>query len=206
MAIIAVQFGNISGECTIAGCEDHVDAVGLRETLEAGSGPRGGRGRASDIELIRFRDAASPKLWQACSSAENLGESTVRLFQNSDQGPVVFMQYRLADTYVSRIEVATLDEGNTVYLPGLVNVSRGLPVPGGVGLASALAPVLGASSAGGRLVPTGTVSASGGYANREVERVYLNVNAVTWTYTPYEHGVAGGAVERGYNLRAGTPV
>lgn len=208
MAIIAIEFGNIAGECTISGCEDHVEAVGLRETIETGLGSasRSGRSRASDIELIRYRDAASPKLSQACAAAENLGASTIRLFQNTDMGPVAFMVYTLEDTYVSRIDQETLDEGNNAFLPSLINVSRGMPVPGNVGLATALAPVIGAAASTTRMVPTNTGSVLGAYTNREIERVYLNVNSVTWGYTPYVNGVASGVVERGFNLRTGTIV
>lgn len=174
MAIIAVQFGNIAGECTIAGHADHVDAMGLRERLAAGLGAASGAGRNRTLgmELVRFKDSASPRLAQACSSAENLGEATVRVFRNSEQGPVVYMAYTLGDTYVERVEQLTLDLGNLAYAAPE---------------ASALA------------LPAG-------YANREVERVHLNVNQVSWTYTLYEGGVAGGVVERGFNLRTGTSV
>lgn len=208
MAIIAIQFGSVAGECTVKGCEDHVEAVGIRESIETGVGSsnRGGRGRASDIELVRFKDSASPKLVQACSSAENLGQSKIRLFHTTDSGTVIYMVYTLEDTYVARIEQETLDESNYGFQPHLMAVTRGLPTPGGVGLASTLAPVVSAAAANSRVVPTGTGPIGGAFSNREIERVFLNANAVTWTYTPYVNGVAGGAVERGFNLRAGTPV
>lgn len=203
MAIIAIQFGNIAGECTITGCEEYVEAIGMREALESTAGSRAGRSRASDIEVIRFRDSASPKLAQACSAAENLGESTLHLFQQTDEGPVAFMTYTLQDTYVSRVDQETLDEANLAYQPHIINVSRGLPVPGSQGLASTLAPLIGASAATSRLAATSTAPMVGGYSNREIERVYLNANAVTWSYTSYVNGVPGGVVERGFNLRAG---
>lgn len=209
MAIIAIQFGSIKGECTINGCDDHVDAVGIRESVESniGSAARGaGRGRASDIELVRYKDSASPKLIQACSAAENLGETVIRLFQTIESGNAIFMQYKLEATYISRIEQITLDEGNYGFQPQLMSVTRGLPTPGTIGLSSTLAPVVSAAAANSRLVPIGTGPLGNGFSNRELERVFLNANSVTWTYTPYKNGVAGGAVERGFNLRTGTPI
>ena len=209
MTTIAVQFTGIEGESTIKGHEMHVEAFGIRESIEAGIGSasRGGRGRHSDIELIRYKDIASPKLSEACSGARNLGTSTIRLFQTSETGAVVFMEYELSDTYVSRIEHETLDESNYAFLPHLMAVTRGLPTPGGQGLASALEPAVSKAAATSRLVPLGTGPAAGTtYTNREVERVFLNTNAITWTYTPYVAGIAGGAVRRGFNLRTSTPV
>lgn len=205
MANIAVQFSSITGECTLASCEDHVEAIGLRETIEAGLGSmgRGGRGRHSDIEIIRFKDSASPKLAQACASAENLGEAVIRVFQNNESGPVVYMTYKLTEVYISRVEQETLDEANAGFQPHLMAVSRGLPAPGAVGLASALAPVLSEAAAVSRVVPT-PVQVATAFANRELERVFLNATSVTWSYTPYQNGVAGGVVERGFNLHTGS--
>lgn len=208
MATIAIQFGSIAGECTISGCEDHVEAIGIRESVETGVGSatRGGRGRASDFEMVRYKDSASPKLMQACASAENLGQAKIRLFQTVESGTVIFMEYTLEETFVSRVEQETLDEGNFGFQPHLMGVTRGLPTPGSIGLASTLSPVVSQAAANSRVVPTGTGPLGNGFTNREVERVFLNVNSVVWTYTPYSNGVAGGAVERGFNLRTGMPI
>jgi len=205
MAIIAVQFENIEGECTQSGCENHVEAVGLRESIEAGVGAmgRGGRGRQSDFEVIRFRDSASPKLAQACSSAENLGQVTIRVFQTNETGPGIYLVYELKEVYVSRVEQSTLDEGNEGFRPHLMSVNRGLPVPGAIGLPSTLAPVISAASATSRLVPI-PQKGNGAFTNRELERIFLNANSVKWSYTPYVGGAPAGVVERGFNLRAGT--
>ncbi|MCY4305507.1 MAG: type VI secretion system tube protein Hcp [Aestuariivita sp.] len=208
MAVIAIKIGTVAGESTIGGYEDQVEAIGIRDSVETGLGApsRGGRGRASDVELIRFKDSASPKLMQACSSAENLGEVLISLFQTVESGTVAFMEYKLEETYISRVEQSTLDEANYGFIPHIVPVTRGLPTPGSVGLSSVLAPVVSQSAANTRMVPTSLGPAGNGYANREIERVYLNFNKITWTYTPYTDGKAGGAVERGFDLRAGVPV
>ena len=182
MAIIAVKFGkSIEGESTVSGYEGYVEAVGLRETLrrtkpaaDPNSRPGWARearpGRVADIELVRFKDAASPKLAQACAAAENLGDTTVSLLRETEQGPQVYMQYTLTDTYVSRIEQLTVDAANTAYRP--------------------------------ELLESGSIAPSG-YANtgREIERVRLNVNQVTWEYTVPDNG---GTVAKSFNLRTGT--
>lgn len=207
MAIIAVKIDGISGECTHDGCADHVDAIGIRESVEASMGSPargGGRGRASDLELIRYSDSASPKLWQACSAAENLGEIDIQIFQTAETGVVPYMVYNLVDVYVSRIERETLDEGNVGFQPHMVPVTRGQPAPGGIGMMSALAPAIADSQAGTRLMPTGAAPTGNRFTSRELERVFLNVSAILWAYTPYKDGVkSGGVIEATFNLRAG---
>lgn len=206
MATIAVKFKNIKGDCTIAGHQEQLDAIGMRETVEIGIGTatRQGKGRQSDIELIRYKDRASPKLVEACVNAADQGVVTIHLFQTSQSGTKVFMEYKLADTYVSRIEYETLDEGNYAFQPHLMAVTRGLPTPGSQGLASALEATISKAAANSRLVPLNIGPAGAIYSNLEIERVFLNANKIQWTYTPYDaQGKAGGKMVRGFDLHQG---
>ena len=214
MAIIVVEFADILGESTVTGFAEKVDALAIRDAIEVAA-PRGsgrmpssrtvGQSRHSDIELTRYKDRASPKLAQACSSGQNLGEVKVHLFRTIEQGLVTYMTYTLAQTFVSRIEHETLDDSGAAFRPhvgwtppgsGTTTPSptlgvAGLMASGGLGASAPLAPLSMAPSPRGIAV------------NAEIERVWLNAASIRWTYIPYTHGAKGGAVEKGWNIQQG---
>ena len=210
MATIVAAFEDstgITGQSSVAGFADHVAVIGLRETIELGvpaSGSGGaGKPKHSDFQLIRFRDSSSPKLAEACANAIDVGSVVITVFRTAGTGVVQFMQYLLSDgVYVSRIEQETLDEQHMAFGPHLMAPTRGLPVPGPAGLTSVLAPVVNQAVSAGRLL-VNPLDVSDNYSNQEVERVNLNANAVTWSYTPYDAGRAQGKVSAGYNLATG---
>ena len=212
MAIIAAKFPDILGESRISGYEDQVEAIGVRDhiglSLTRGARPSqgrtAGRSRHSSIELIRYRDRASPKLSQACSAGENLGEVEITCFRTLETGVVPYFSWVLTECFVPRVETETLDGTASAFGPHLDEATEMAPSYHGMGaVVSALArsrldlPV--ASRAffpGARGVPRA----------RQIERVWLNPAAVRWTYTPYEHGSPGGAVEKGWNVQQGVEV
>ena len=212
MAVIVVEFVDIPGESTVTGFEEKVDAVAMRETLEVAaaqssgstSGARTvGQARHSDIELVRIKDRASPKLAQACSSGENLGQSRINLFRTLEQGLVVYMSYTLEQTFVSRIEHDTVDGNGIAYLPHFVGTSIVAP-PSSLGLASVVAPMARSQAPALRMAARPAVPGVRGPAGTlEVVRVWLNAAQVRWTYTPYKHGAKGGVIEKSWNIQAG---
>ncbi|MCY3811462.1 MAG: type VI secretion system tube protein Hcp [Gammaproteobacteria bacterium] len=192
---------SITGESNMDGHVDELEAIAVRDLIVAPTGTS--KARLSEIFLTRYRDKASPKLAEACSLGENIGTATVFLFKNTEDGPKVYLQYTLTDTFVSRIEHETAEANGTAYMPhqGYSNLAghsyrtawnqagltqnadrryaraRANPVP--------LYPL-----------PIGSTT------NDEVERLWLNAATVTWTYTPYDGlGAAGGAIEKGWNLQ-----
>ena len=50
---------------------------------------------------------------------------------------------------------------------------------------------------------TQAAAVRGAAGNMEVERLWLNAAQVRWTYTPYDQGRKGGAIEKGWNIQAG---
>ena len=74
MATIIVNIPGIAGESRMSGYAGQIEALGLSENIRmvspqtSGSGGGVGRSRHSDIGLVRFKDKASPKLAEACSS------------------------------------------------------------------------------------------------------------------------------------------
>ena len=195
MATIVAEIPNAPGLSTVADYEEKVDALSISErmlmTTAGGARPRSGRtvGRAKhhDIQLIRHVDIASPKLRQFCSAGTNLGTVKIHLFRSLETGTEVYFTYTLDQTYVSRIEVLTADDTGRAYTehwgPGAGDMSPGL--------------------ARLRVAPRFPVAPAGMPANREVEHVWFNAARVWWTYTPYEQGTAGGAIEKGWSIRRG---
>ena len=210
MAIIAVNFPDILGESRISGYEDQVEAIGVRDhiglNLSRGARPSqgrtAGRSRHSSIELIRYRDRASPKLSQACSAGENLGEVAITCFRTLESGVVPYFCVALTDCFAPRVETETLDGTASALGPHLDEDTDMAPSYHGMGaVVSALARArLDLPVAPRAYFP----SVRGVPRTRQIERVWLNPAIVRWTYTPYDHGVPGGAVEKAWNVQQGT--
>ena len=212
MAVITVKIPNVVGESVVAGHAEELDAVSVRASLEVavaqGTARNVGQAKHSDLEVTRYRDQASPKLAEACAAGENLGTVQVFLFRTQGEGVVPYMAWELADTYVSRIEVDTRDESGEAFTPHLVTdtsqqVAQTRP-PSIYGFGS----LLGSSSSPTiRLSPRSLIpTVRGGVGNQEVERLWLNPTTVKWTYTPYVNGIAGGVVEKAWNIKTGSPL
>ncbi len=214
MATIVVEITGIPGESTVSGYENMLDAIGIRETIDVavpqgvGSGGGMGRARHSNVELLRYKDVASPKLAQACSAAEALKDVKIHVFRTLDSGAAVYMTYELGQVFVARIEHETLDEQGVAFLPRLVASQRNMPaLAPAVGLASLASSFIAREATAVRAAVTPAFSLPRGRAtNREVERVWLNASSISWTYTPYVSGMPGGAVQRGYNIMQSRPV
>ena len=209
MAIIAANIPDILGESRISGYEDQVEAIGIRDhiglNLSRGARPSqgrtAGRSRHSSIELVRYRDRASPKLSQACSAGENLGEVEITCFRTLETGVVPYFTYVLTECFVPRVETETLDGTASALAPHHDDEADTAPSYHGMGsVVTALARArLDLPVAPRALFP----SVRGVPRARQVERVWLNPAVVRWTYTPYEHGVPGGAVEKAWNVQQG---
>ena len=209
MAIIAAKFPDILGESRISGYEDQVEAIGIRDhiglSLTRGARPSqgrtAGRSRHSSIELIRYRDRASPKLSQACSAGENLGEVEITCFRTLETGVVPYFSWVLTECFVPRVETETLDGTASAFGPHLDEATEMAPSYHGMGA------VVWALARSRLDLPVASraffPSARGVPRARQIERVWLNPAAVRWTYTPYEHGSPGGAVEKAWNVQQG---
>lgn len=210
MSAIIMNIPGIAGESQMNGFAGQIEAVGLSEIIQmvspqfSGSGGGVGRSQHSDIGLTRFKDKASPKLAEACSSGANLGAVTVSVFRTLETGPVVYMVYTLEQTLVSRIEHETLEESGSAFLPHIGNPrgptptgsSSGSPSRGGPASASGVGPTR------QPVIPTPFSK----HTSREVERVWLNANQIVWTYTPYTHGMAGGSVSKTFSIERSVAV
>lgn len=205
MAIMTVKVGTagFEGESVIAGHENLMEAVGIRDTIRASS--TSSRARLSEIALTRYRDRASPKLAEACATGANIGQVDISLFRNTQTGMQVFMTYTLTETYVSRIEHDTAETNGVAYLPHVGYSNAGAPSWRPVALAFGTTVNDARAYARERAAPYPLYSEPpGAYTNNEVERIWLNAATITWTYTPFVAGVAQGAVQQGWNLQTGT--
>ena len=198
MATIVVEIPDISGQSTVSGFADKIDALGISErmlvTTAGGARPRSGRtvGKAKhqDIQLVRHADLASPKLKVACSSGQNLGEVKIHLFRTIEQGVVVYFTYTLTETFVSRVDVLTADNTGQAYTEHWSPDAAEWKVARSTAFARV------------RVTPMFPVP-SGTPTNREVEHVWFNAASVRWSYTPYVEGRAGGAIEKAWNIQQG---
>ena len=206
MAQIAAKIQSIDGECTLDGYEDQVEAVAIRESIvlsaarssgRATSARTAGRSRHSDICLVRYKDRASPKFAEACSSGANIGTVTISLFRTLETGTTRYMTYTLTETLISRYEVDTLDREGRAFGPSMGS-ARLLPPSWGV--AGLLEKGQGDMAPAPRLLSGGS---RGEPLNREVERIWLNAAAVKWSYESFVNGASQGTTEKGWSFQKG---
>ena len=209
MAVITVNIPNVAGESVVAGHAEQLDAMAIRESLEVavaqGTARNVGQAKHSDVELVRYRDMASPKLAEACAAGENLGIVQIYLFRTQGAGVVPFMRWELTDTYVSRIEVDTRDErGESVHAAsGHRHVAAGRPDSAASRLRFRFVARFFVVADDPAVAALAHPHAAWCARQQEVERVWLNPTTVKWTYTPYVNGVAGGVVEKAWNIKTG---
>ena len=200
MATITVNIPNIAGESTVANHTDELDAVSVFDAVVSGTGA--GNAWLSEILLTRIKDRASPKLAEKCATGTSLGDVTVSLFRNVATGPQVYLKYTLTATYVSRIEYETAESSGIAYFPHAGYSQGGAPSWRPRALATGTTINDARAYARSRAAPNPIYDQPlGAFGVTEVERIWLNAATIKWTYTPYtDDGVAGGAVEQGWNL------
>ena len=198
MAQITLKIADIVGESAITDHVDELEAVAVRDLVFAPS--TAGAAYLSEIFVTRLRDKATPKLAEACAMGANIGDVDVFVFRNTEEGPKVMMKYELTDTYVSRIEHETNEDGGGAFLPH---------VGYGQGGGSALRPYLVRAGltmnddrrySRWRAQPTPAFPQPIGpsASNEEVERLWLNPGIVHWKY--HDLDTTKGVVQKGWNL------
>ena len=97
MATIVLDAGTtIQGESVLK--TDKIDALAVNHSVELpiavdkSSGRTRGRSQHGEIELIKAIDKSSANLYFACSKGQNLGDVTISLFKNQEDGPAVILQ------------------------------------------------------------------------------------------------------------------
>jgi type VI secretion system Hcp family effector len=192
---------SIPGESTVADHTGEIDAIAIRDLIQAPTGSASAK--VSEIFLTRERDKASPKLAQACSMGENVGTVTIYLLKNVNGNPKPFMTYTLTETFVSRIEHETAEANGGAYLPHQGFSSTGGNVFGVLWRAAGLNQNADRAYSRDRAQPNPVYAMPMGAAtDKEIERVWLSPATIKWTYTPYaSDGLAGGNVEKGWNLQ-----
>ena len=158
-----------------------IQAIAIRDQTE--------KGLASEIQLLRYRDRASPKLAELCAGGKELGAVTINIFNAAD-GLAVHMTLKLSRAFVSRIEFDTLDSTGTALerhdgAPDLDMRKKGKDG------AKTVNDLRGYSRSRSRPSPI-FAQAPGTPTNIDVERIWLNYRTVTWTF-------ASGNVQSSFN-------
>lgn len=154
---------------------DKVEAIAIHDHVAGSFGSD--RGLASEIQLVRHRDRASPKLAQKCAAGHALGTVTIYVFKN-DNGPALLMKLALTSAYVSRIEYGTVEGKGIAFRRHGGGADLGAAT--GVAEGSTVNDYRGYSRNRARPAPNFD-EAPGTPTEVEVERVWLNYATVTWT-------------------------
>ena len=204
MAQITLKIADIVGESAITDHVDELEAVAVRDLVFAPS--TAGSAYLSEIFVTRLRDKATPKLAEACAMGANIGDVDVFVFRNTEEGPKVMMKYELTDTYVSRIEHETDEDGGGAYLPYVGYGQAGESAHRAALNRWGMTMNADRRYARRRAQPTPAfprpIGASA--SNSEVERLWLNPATVKWIYTPEDAGQ--GVVEKGWNLQTSAAI
>ena len=193
---------SIAGESTVADHVGEIDALAIRDLIQAPTGSA--TARVSEIFLTRNRDKASPKLAEACAMGENIGTVTIYLLKNVNGTPEAFMTYTLTETFVSRIEHETAEVNGGAYLPHQGFSGWAGNVYGSLWRAAGLNQNADRGYSRARANPNPVYAMPLGEAtDKEIERVWFSPATIKWTYTPYDiAGAPGGNVEKGWNLQS----
>ena len=162
---------------------DYIEAIGIHDHVAGW----GSSNPVREIQLVRHRDRASPKLAQACASGAGLSASTgnnnVRILVfKDDDGTKLVMSIALSLVYVSRYEYGTVDATGAAYRRHSGREGEG-DHEGAERLRSAGHTQNDARTySRSRTRPTPLVAAYPGTAtDDEVERVWLSATEATWT-------------------------
>ncbi len=211
MATIIVDIPGVTGPSTITGYTGKLPAEAIRESIYAPKSTSTTSTSStidtavhSDINIVRYRDSASPKLATAASAGTLYATTTITLFRTYGSGTSSsvkkYMEYSLKNVYISRYESGTLDAEGLEFEP-YINPSDPVPPPSwGISAFLGTTPV----PAGVRQAPRPVRGGARGLpaeTNRELERLWLNPEEVTWTYTKYNAaGTSTGTVSATWNI------
>lgn len=212
MAVIVLDIPTIAGESRVANYRDKLDAVSIGDIIDVPV-PQGGSGSASrtvgksrhaNIEIVRFKDRGSPLLANACATGTNLGTVNIYLFRTLETGLVPYLNYKLEDTFLSRLEHETEDDLGTVYEAHIADGGNNLVGVSARQGAASLLPVTGSEGVASRPSVRSVAPRMGTRSTSvECERLWLNPASVTWTYTEYVNGSSAGNTSRGWNIQEG---
>lgn len=111
-----LKIENIDGESTEEKHKDWIEILSYSQgvsqpgtALGGGGGGGGGGGRAerpvfTDFSVGKKLDKATPKLMLACASGQHLSSATLELTRGSGERQQVFMQYKMSDIIISKVE------------------------------------------------------------------------------------------------------
>lgn len=196
MATIIVDC-DISGESSLTATgvdsvsathTDKLDAVGIHDWVD---GAYGGAATASEIQLVRHRDRASPKLAEKCASGASLGSVKIHVFRNDDNTQEV-LRLELGSVFVSRIEYGTADSKGVAFRRH--NGMERMAAATNAGAYRAVGQTVNdaRSFSRARAMPTPQFAECPGVpTDSEVERVWLSFSNVKW--------LAAGNVTGSYN-------
>ena len=200
MAQITLKIAEITGESALTGHVGELEALSIRDMVFAPT--TAGSAYLSEVFLTRFRDKASPKLAEACAMGVDIGDVVVSVFRNTETGPTVMMTYELTDTYVSRIEHETNEDGGGAFLPYVGYGQFGESSHRAFLVKAGLTMNADRRYSRRRAQPTPAFPQPTGASasNAEVERLWLNAATITWSYK------IGGVIEYGWNLQTNQAV
>jgi type VI secretion system secreted protein Hcp len=120
MADFYVKIDGIKGESTDADHKEWIEVLsfnhGITQPASATKASAGGgttaRAEHQDYSITKYVDAASPKLYEACSNGKHIKEVTIELMRASGDKRVKYMEVKLEEVVISHVSPGGHGAGN----------------------------------------------------------------------------------------------
>ena len=131
MATVVAMLGSeIVGQSTLPGYQNQVDAIAINHSIhlpiswDGQTRSTGSSSRHGALELTRYIDRASPKIYQACSRGRVIPSVRVIVYKTGESGAIEkFLIINVRNSYISRASIAT---GQGQNLRSVENVNDSL--------------------------------------------------------------------------------
>ena len=127
MATVVAMLGSeIVGQSTLPGYQNQVDAIAITHSIhlpiswDGQTRTTGSSSRHGALELTRYIDRASPKIYQACSRGRVIPSVRVIVYKTGESGAIEkFLIINVRNSYISRASIAT-GQGQDLRIPNVI--------------------------------------------------------------------------------------
>ena len=203
---ITLHIDNLPGESTIAGAQGSIDCIAIFDAVRSKKGD--GKARHSEIVLSRPHDAASPKLASKCATGANVGTAMIKLYHTvsatTGTSTVPYAQIKLTNVYISRYERNSAEDTGIAYGPHLGYGSYDVPDWRGRSVTGKSTDGDSAANRRMQAAPQPFFNTPEGeyLQDKEIERVFLCGDTVTWTALQNSDGSVAN-ISTGWDISAG---
>lgn len=115
--VLDISDPKIPGDSTIKGFEGQTNILSLSfgataaaEFNSSSSGGTFGGSNVQEIQLTKYVDASTPKLFALCANGGHIKRCKITMLRSGKSGFVPYLTYELEDTLVTSMDISASDE------------------------------------------------------------------------------------------------